>query len=299
MALDPRKTEALLAILDMGSLEAAAEQLKLTPSAISQRLKALESELGSPLVLRTRPCQATREGRKLVQYLRRRDLLDAEFTRDYHQHEGHELSISIAVNNDTLATWLLPALADFVQSRQLLLNLTLDDQDHTHALMEAGQTLACVSSQAQAMRGCVAEPLGMMRYRLLASPLYQQRWFPDGMTREAARRAPVLVFDRKDRLQANFLARYFGLSDASYPCHYFPATDPFLSAIRLGYGYGMVPEQQFGDALCSGQLVDLAPDKPTDVALYWHRWKIQSPILEQLSSCLIEAARQTLLQPES
>ncbi|WP_051318850.1 HTH-type transcriptional regulator ArgP [Chitinimonas koreensis] len=296
MQLDIRKGEALLAVIETGSFEQAAARLHLTPSAISQRVRAMEAELGTPLLIRARPCRATRAGQRLVQYLRRSSLLEDEFVAELAEEQARPLSIPVAVNNDTLATWLLPALADFLLDEQLLLDITVDDQDHTYTLLEAGLALAGVSSEPRPMRGCVAEPLGVMRYRLLAAPRFVARWLPDGLTREAARRAPLLVFNRKDMLQAQFLQRQLGLAAGSYPCHYVPASESFLAAIRLGLGYGMAPELQYGEAVVRGELIDLAPAHPTDVALYWHRWKVQSPKLERLSAEVLRAAREVLLQ---
>ena len=294
--LDIRKGEALLAVMDCGSFEQAASQLHLTPSAVSQRVSALESQLGTPLLIRTRPCRATRAGQKLAQYLRRSRLLEHEFFAELDSEQYQALSVPIVVNHDTLATWLLPSLASFLQQEHILLDITVDDQDHTYTLLESGHALAGVSSESEALRGCRAEPLGIMRYRMLASPQFAARYFPHGLQRDAARQAPLMVFNRKDALQANFLLRTLGLPSTHIHSHYVPSSEAFLQAIQLGLGYGMVPEVQFGDLLATGQLVDLAPDHPTDVTLYWHCWRVQSPKLELLSQALIAAAKLALLQ---
>ncbi|MGQ5524914.1 LysR family transcriptional regulator ArgP [Chitinimonas sp. PSY-7] len=290
MLLDVRKGEALLAVLETGSFEQAALLLHLTPSAVSQRLRALEEGMGTPLLVRARPCRATAAGQRLAQYLRRTRLLEEEFMAEMADSESQPLSIPIAVNNDSLATWLLPALSNFLVKEQLLLDIAVDDQDHTYALLEAGQALASVSTEATAMRGCEAEPLGVMRYRLLASPVFVARWFSAGFYRDTARYAPVLVFNRKDTVQADFLQRELGLPPASYPCHYIPSSESFYQAVRLGLGYGMVPELQYGDEVTRGTLIDLAPNKPTDVALYWHHWRVQSPKMEMLNTEVLKAA---------
>ena len=291
--LDTKKGDALLAVIDTGSFEQAASLLHLTSSAVSQRVAAMESELGTPLIIRSKPCRATPAGQRLVQYLRRSRLLEDEFMAESSDPQG-PLSVALAVNNDTLATWLLPGLAKFLIAEHIMLDVSLDDQDHTYTLLSKGLALAGVSSEPQAMRGCTVEPLGAMRYHLLCSPAFAAKWFPNGLERDAARRAPVMVFDRKDALQSTFLQRELGLPEGSYPCHYMPSAEGFLHAVKLGLGYGMAPEQQFGTAIEDGVLIDLAPDKPTDVELYWHAWRVQSPKLERLSAQLITAARAAL-----
>jgi LysR family transcriptional regulator (chromosome initiation inhibitor) len=138
-----------------------------------------------------------------------------------------------------------------------------------------------------------------MRYRMVAAPSFAARWFPGGITREAARRAPVMVFDRNDRLQTAFLLQHFGLPEGAYPFHYVPSSDPYVQAIRLGLGYGLLPLEQCADMLASGVLVDLTPHLHVDVALYWHAWRIQPPRLERMGAALVKGARAVLLAPPS
>ncbi|AKU21608.1 LysR family transcriptional regulator ArgP [Massilia sp. NR 4-1] len=299
MLLDSRQSEALLAVLDSGSFEQAAASLHLTPSAVSQRVSAMEAAIGAPLVVRSRPCRATGPGQRLLQYLRRSRLLEQEFFAELEEDGGRPLSVALAVNNDTLATWLLPELAPFLIRERLLLDITLDDQDHTYSLLELGQAIACISSQPLPMRGCVVEPLGFMRYSLLGTPDYRERYFSAGFEREAARKAPVVVFDRKDMLQANFIQQVLGLPPGSYPSLYIPAAEAFLNAVRLGLGSGMLPSQQYGSDLETGKLTDLAPGRYLDVHLYWHSWRVQSPRLEKLSAEAIAAARRVLRQDDA
>lgn len=297
MNIDPRRSEAFLAAIDGGSLEAAASQLRITPSAVSQRITALEQDLGTPLLVRSRPCRPTAPGMRLLQFLRRRALLEAEFLAEQADQDGQRgpVRITLAVNNDTLATWLLPALAPLLIAEGLLVEFVLDNQGHTFALLEQGLALACVSGEASPMRGCTVTPLGLMRYRMVAAPGFAARWFPDGIQRDAARCAPVMVFDRKDTLQRNFLLQHFGLPEGAYPFHYVPASDPYVQSIRLGLGYGLLPLEQCATMLAAGLLVDLTPDLCVDVPLYWHAWRIQPPRLERMGAALVKAARAVLL----
>ncbi|AXA91443.1 LysR family transcriptional regulator ArgP [Massilia sp. YMA4] len=299
MTLDPRQCSAFIAAAETGSFELAAAQLTVTPSAISQRIAALETALGAPLLIRSRPCRATAAGQHLLQYLRRSRLLEAEFLAEIGADDRQPVQVAIAVNNDTLGTWLLPPLIQILAEQNMTVEILLDDQTYTYSLLEKGEALAGVSSEAQPMRGCTVQPLGVMRYRLLASKSFAQRWFADGFNREAARRAPVLFFDRKDKLQSDFIERQLGLLPGAYPVHYVPSSDPFVRAIRLGLGYGMLPAQQYGDGLETGALVDLCPSAYLDVPLYWHAWRVQSPKLERLGQRIVDAARGELLQAPS
>src|SRR5690606_571030 len=298
MQLDPRQTQAFRVVIECGSFEQAATRLHLTPPAISQRVRALESALGTPLVVRSRPCRPTEQGQRLLQYLHRAQLLEADLLADLAEQSDAPLVVVAALNADSLGTWFFPALAEVLIRERVLLDLTVEDQDHTYSLLESGLAIGCISTEPKPMRGCTAEALGSMRYRLVASDAFRQRFFPPGLTRAAARRAPVVAYTRKDRLQSAFLVQRFGLPEGSYPTHFVPGAEPHYYAIRYGLGYGMVPELLLKDDLASGDIIDLAPDAPRDVALYWHTWKVQSPRMENLSRQIVEAAPKILARPE-
>ena len=297
MNLDPRQTEAFRFVIKTGSFEQAATQLHLTPPAISQRVRALESALGSALVVRSRPCRPTATGQRLLQYLKRARLLESDLMAELAERSDAPLMVVAALNADTLGTWFFPALAEVLIREQVLLDLIVEDQDHTYNLLESGLAIGCISTEPKPMRGCTATPLGSMRYRLLASAAFRDRHFANGLSRNAARKAPVVAYSHKDSLTSSCLLRWMGLPEGAYPCHYVPGCEPHFSAIRHGLGYGMVPESLAQQALARGEVVDLAQDAPLDISLYWHTWKVQSPRMEHLSRQIIEAAPRILAPP--
>ncbi len=296
MDFDPKQTQALLAVADCGSFEAAALQLHLSASAVSQRVRALETRLGQPLLTRARPCRPTPAGKKLLQYLRRSAMLAEEFAAEFAGAAQTAWLVRIAVNYDSLETWLLPALAPVLQQEGLLLDIRADDQAYTHQLLESGEVVAAVSAKSETMRGCEVQSLGALRYRLLATPAFRQRYFAEGVHAAALRAAPLLVFNRKDALQAEFLQQHFHVQAARCPVHLIPSTHAFFQAVQLGLGYGMIPDLQGAQPLQAGEMVDLLPGRFIDVPLYWHHWHNQSPKQARLNQQLVAQARTYLLQ---
>ena len=61
-AVDPAALDCLAALADEGSFERAAQRLAITQSAVSQRLRALETQVGQLLVVRSRPLRLTDPG---------------------------------------------------------------------------------------------------------------------------------------------------------------------------------------------------------------------------------------------
>ncbi|WP_256586884.1 ArgP/LysG family DNA-binding transcriptional regulator [Pseudomonas sp. Irchel 3E19] len=227
-------------------------------------------------------------------YLRRATVLEDELLNDLAGDENECLRLVIGVNGDTLNTWFFPALADVFIRENILLDIVVDDQDHTYALLERGQVIGCIGTRSVPMRGCFAEPLGSVRYQLVATSAFRARWFNKGLTREAARKAPVFAYSRKDTLQSDFLQSRFGLLADAFPSHYLALPEARFRAICHGLGYGMVPHMQASALLQSGDLVDLIPGHFTEVTLYWHAWVLQSPRMEMLSEHAVNAARRIL-----
>src|SRR3712207_5004829 len=118
MRYNPAAVEALVAIADHGTFEAAARALHVTPSAVSQRVRALESQVGQVLVRRGSPCEPTEAGAALVRLGRQTRLLDLEARAAVEEH-GEQVEVTVAVNADSLATWLRPVLAELAAEDDL------------------------------------------------------------------------------------------------------------------------------------------------------------------------------------
>jgi LysR family transcriptional regulator (chromosome initiation inhibitor) len=292
--LDLARTLAV--VVAEGTFDAASRALAVTPSAVSQRIKALEQQLGRVLLVRSKPVRPTEAGAAIVRLARQLDLLEHEALTGFglEATPEHPISIPLAVNADSLGTWILPPLADVAARHPVVFDLYRDDQDFTAELLESGTVMAAITSQATPVAGCFVRPLGVMRYRAVATPAFAARWFPDGATVDALHRAPVVDFDRRDDLQAAY-ARAVGADPAAPSRHYVPASNDFAIAVKLGLGWGMLPTFQCADELASGALVALG-GPPFDVPLHWQQWNLRSPLLDAIADTVITAAR-TALDP--
>lgn len=301
MDLDLAQLRALSATVSEGTLEAAARALHVTPSAISQRLRALEVATGRVLLVRSRPVQVTASGEVLLRLARQVELLtgDAAAELDGGGAAGALRTLPVAVNADSLATWVLPALAPLATAATpVCFDLHREDQERTAALLRDGTVVAAVTAEPDPVPGCSATRLGAMRYRPVAAPGYLQRWFPSGPTAEALARAPVVVFDRADDLQHRYLRARLGerAPGRQPPTHHVPGSADFLTAVRLGLGWGMVPDLQAPTGAARGGLVDVDPSGAVDVDLHWQQWKLRSPVLDRVRDAVLAAARAHLLR---
>ncbi|MFF1572988.1 LysR family transcriptional regulator ArgP [Leifsonia sp. NPDC058292] len=280
----------LAAVVDLGTFDRAADALRITPSAVSQRMKGLEQQVGRVLVLRTKPIEPTDAGRILLRLARQVALLETEALDALGAGEGTARpAIPLVINADSLATWVLPALAGIPD---VSFEITLDDQDHTLDRLRDGTAMGAITSDPEPVAGCVVSRLGSMRYRPAASPDFVERYLNAGSDPARLGRAPMLVFDRKDVLQDRYLA---STADGAHPPrHFVPASTEFVRAAELGLGWGMLPDLQAAPLIADGRLVVLDDEGAIDVPLYWQQWSVESATLARVAAALAEAARTTL-----
>ncbi|HEX8403970.1 MAG TPA: LysR family transcriptional regulator ArgP [Duganella sp.] len=293
--IDYRGLAALDAVIDYGSFDKAAAALSITQSAVSQRIRMLENSAGELLIVRSQPPSATEAGQRLIAHYRQVQLLEAALSDLPHAGPAPARpEIAIAINADSAATWLQEAVAPLMESGECLLQIRLDDQDHTLTMLREGRVFGCVTSETAQVAGTSATPLGVMRYVCVGSPAFAARWFPQGVTAAAVQHAPVLHFDRKDTLQTRFIAQRTGFTGRT-PHHSLSSSEGFVRFLEAGFAYGMLPLLQCEAQLKARTLVDLAPGDVLDVPLTWHMWDIQTPFTRKLSDNIIETARRWLL----
>ncbi len=287
--LDYALLSALAAVVRTGSFERAAHQLNVTPSAVSQRVKLLEERIGAVLVVRGQPCLATEAGQRLCQHVEQVALLESSLRQSLPglEPETRPVTLRIAVNADSLATWFIQAMA---ATEGFLFDLVLDDQDYSADWLRRGEVVAAVTSYGKPIQGCNCYPLGALRYVATASPEFMERWFAEGLNAQSIARAPCLMFNQKDRLQAIWLQQALGM-DVSPPVHWLPSSQAFVDGALAGLGWGMNPETLVQEHLRAGRLIALKPSDPLEVPLFWQQSRIVGSLLADVTRAVLSTAR--------
>lgn len=278
--LDGGQLAALAAVVECGSFDAAAERLHVTPSAISQRIKALEQRVGQVLVLREKPCVATAAGVPLLRLASQTSLLESEALAELRGGSADSPRIALAVNADSMATWFTDV---FARLPDVLFDVRIEDQDHSTRLLREGVVMGAVTTERAPVAGCRVQPLGVVRYLPVATKAYIKRHLPDGFTLDAVSRAPSLAWNRDDALQDQLVRKVFRRS-VRRPTHYIPTAAGFGAAVHAGLGWGMYPTQ-----LIDTSFIPIT-DQHLDVPLYWQCWKLDSTIVGRVSDAVQAAA---------
>lgn len=283
--IDSAALAAFSAVLRTGSFEAAAAQLGITQSAVSQRVKTLEEALGTALIQRTRPATPTTAGRRLLIHAQAVALLEGEVMRELDL-PAPDAPLRIAVTADSLATWVVKALAGV---EGVLFDLVIDDQDHSAELLRSGEVAGAITASDRPVPGCDALPLGRLRYMAFAAPEFMARQFPDGVTPDALARAPALTFNRKDRLQNAWAEAATG-ARVNLPTHYLGSTPAITEAGLAGMGWGVNLEGLIAPLVAERRLIDLDPAIRVETPLFWQVPRRMAKALAGVSRALSRTA---------
>lgn len=281
----------LLAVLEEGSFDAAAVVLGISPSAVSQRIKALESDIGRVLVRRSSPVEATESGEVLAQAARRMALLQAE-TDVALRRTIARVPLSIAINADSLATWFPPVFSEVAQWETATLRLRVEDESRSMTLLRRGDCLGAITTEATAVTGCDVKHLGALRYRAMATPELAAQ-YTDATGQIDWAHMPTLRYGPNDKLQTRDLAGRLEGKPVHRRISEIPSSEAFLEAARRGLGWALVSELQGMDLVKAGELVIL-DDIVAEVHLYWQYWRLESAMLQQLTEAVTRIAGELL-----
>lgn len=291
--IDYKGLEALYTVQELQSFEAAAKKLHITQSAVSQRIKGLETQYGESVLIRTLPYKATRLGESLIGHYKRVCLLEDALVQQ-RASSTVKPHISIALNRDSLETWFLDTMEEADIFSSITLEIIADDQEHTLDYLKKGLVSACLSTSSKAIAGGEVKFLGNMEYLLVASPEFIKKYFSGKDQKKSLLSAPAIKFDQNDQLHERYLEKYFGLNGKELSYHIIPSVKGFKKFALLGYGYGLIPKIDIVKELNRKELKQLYKDKVWHIPLYWHYWTIESEFYKKFNADIIRSISQKL-----
>lgn len=309
--------KALAAVVDEGTVEGGAFVVGVTPSAMSQRIRTLESRLGQVLIRRTNPITVTEAGEAVLKYAREIELLESETMDRLHDIDAPDgigvdgsgprgrrrrepTVVRIGVNADSLSTWFRPIFREVAGWDDIVLRTEVADQGKALPLLTSGEVLGTITSAGAGGYGTRVEELGTMRYVAVATRELLAKYGTDASidrgcaptgSRNPGAEAdlaslPMVNFGRDDDLQLDLL-RHAGIQ-AIPPMSVVPSSWEFAAAVEAGVGWGLIPIMQLESM--SRDLVPITAEPNVDVPLYWHRWTLASEKLDRLTDALHRAA---------
>ena len=293
--LDYKLLNALAKVVELQSFELAAKQLFITQSAISQRIKRLEDSIGQPVLIRRQPLEVTATGKALLKHYQLVKQLENDLLPEILPEQTRQpVKMTLAINADSLATWLINALSPILSTQLIELDLLIEHEERTLEKLKSGEAIAAVSTEAKPLSGYHAIKLGEINYLLVASKSFKARYFAQGVNAKSLKMAPAVSFDHKDDMHVRFIAQHFKLNADQYYCHSVRSSEAFVAMAKQGLAYCLLPELQIKNLLAKGELVNLCEDKQLVETLYWHYWILAKGVYRNLSLQVIKQAQRIL-----
>ncbi len=292
---DYKLLAALAEVIELQSFELAANKLFISQSAISQRIKALEEQVGQPVLIRTQPLIATLAGEQLLSHFKKVKQLEHELLPILSPNKPIKpINVSLAVNADSIATWLIEAITPVLRNQLVELNLIIEHEERTLDKLRRGEAIGAVSVIEKPLKGYRSFRLGEMEYCLVASKEFAQKYFPDGVNQSSLKMAPAISYDHKDDMHARYIAKNFALAASEYYCHCVRSSEAFVELVKQGVAYCLLPKLQIEQELATAELINLCPDKELVETLYWHSWVLVKGVNKEISEQIINFARKKL-----
>lgn len=281
-------------VLRYGGFEKGAQALSLTQSAVSQKIKRLEQSVGGPVLVRTKPLRPTPLGNELLAHIQKVSVLE-EALNIQSGLTASAAPLSVAVNNDVLATWFSQVLAMFSDTRANPVHIVNADQTQTRDILQQGRVMACISQTGTPVTGGQSLRLGTMKYQLYASPLFIERYLSKGIDAEAVMQTPGLLYDEYDvTLLTDYQRECLNMAPSFTTCHWYPSSHGFVKMALDGVVWALLPTLQVTQEVNEGSLVSLFPDKELGVPLFWHWITLDSAALGDLTKAVKHVAKQQL-----
>jgi len=288
--LDYTQLSALLAVERTGSFERAGKLLNISAIGISRRVAKIERRLGVKLLDR-KPTRPTKAGFALCRHAEHVERLEYQLLDDsvssYLQCPTASSPLKIAIPDQGLSQWFSATVGIH---RDETFDIVLRDPDQTRDLMKAGQVVAGISDTITPVHGFKSFMMGSLCYRAVASPIFTETYFGNGLSVAALRAAPAVRFNNYNDKVLEWIETVAG--EAVTPTlRSIPCETSILEICIHGTAWAVVPDGQARSHLKSGTLVDLAPDEPLRLNLYWQVANALVDRLAPITNALREANR--------
>ncbi|HZH26740.1 MAG TPA: LysR family transcriptional regulator [Azospirillaceae bacterium] len=246
-----------IAVLDTGSLAAAARKLRRSPPAVTRALSTLEARAGARLIERTtRRLAPTEAGRRLAEHAR---TVLASYDDALGNLPDAPPSGLLRVTAPLVfgRIHVTPVVATFLDTHPAVrIEFLLSDRNLD--LIEEGVDVA-VRIGHLAGSGSVVRRVGEVRRVLIASPDYLARNGPPQDPADLAGHHVVFTTGRSTLLEWRFQRAGREQAVRLRPRLVVNEIESMLWAVRAGYGIGRALSYQVAEDLEAGRLVRLLP----------------------------------------
>jgi len=269
MRLLSPQLQTFLAIVKYKTVHAAASELHLTQTAVTQRIRVLETRLMTSLFVRSRRGMLlTIEGEALLRYCHEVQELEGE-TLSCITGAGIEKNISICMTGPTtiMHSRIIPdCITVMKQFPRLLLQFDINDNENRVKSLRRGESQLAIIEHSSLSEEMEKKDLKLEHYILVASPKWKKRGLRDIIKNER-----IIDFDPQDKMTFDYLKHYDLFDLANKDRHFANRTDTLALMVANELGYGVLPSEFAKPYLDKKYLITLNAGKsyPHLLALAW------------------------------
>jgi DNA-binding transcriptional LysR family regulator len=270
MSLLNPNLHAFLAIVKHHTVHAAAKEIGLTQTGVTQRLRSLEQSLSTTLFLRSRRgMQLTPEGQALLRYCQAAKDLEGETLAQLQDgSEQQEHRVQITGPTSFMSSRVIPQCLPLLRAnKNLLLNFHINDLEARVEDLRAGTAQLAVLPPELVAREMDSKLLKPEKYVLVGSPRWKGRRLS-----EIIRLERIIDFDPTDKTSQIYLQQYHLVSALPNERLFVNNNDSLIEMFHQGIGYGVLTMEMARTHLESGHLILLNSGSVLEnrLALAWY-----------------------------
>ncbi|OGT29809.1 MAG: hypothetical protein A3E87_05620 [Gammaproteobacteria bacterium RIFCSPHIGHO2_12_FULL_35_23] len=270
MSLLSQQLQAFMAIVEYGTVHSAAESLYLTQTAVTQRLRTLETKLRTTLFVRTRRGMVlTSEGEALLRYCNAAKELEGEALAVI-QGAGTKSEVQLSISGPTsimrsrIIYNCLPVMKKYPN---LLLHFAINDNENRHQELRAGHCDLAILQTQDVAKEMSCKELAAEEYILVGPSTWRGR-----KTKEIIKNERIIDFNPSDQVTFNYLKYYDLFAEAQHSRHFINRTESLAMLVIEGLGYTALPKEFAKPYLDNDKLIVLNSGKTLQVesVLAWY-----------------------------
>jgi DNA-binding transcriptional LysR family regulator len=270
MSLLSANLKAFVAIVRQGTVHGAAQDLNLTQTGVTQRIRAMEKELGTTLFLRSRKgMKLTHEGEALLRYCKGAEDLEGE---TLSQILGAATDRPIFITAVGPTSVMTARIADqcaslYAEWPNLYLNFVISDSVDRLNMIRSGQASLAIVPPEQVPNEMDSKRLKPDKYLLVGSPKWKGRRLNDLLEDER-----VIDFDESDKTTLNYLKKFDLVSQLKRPRLFVNNNEAIIKYFSGGIGFGTLTQEIAKPHLDAGDLTVLNGGAVMEdpLALVWY-----------------------------
>jgi len=255
MSLLSPNLQAFVSIVHHQTVHGAAGELGITQTGVTQRIRALESELSTTLFIRSRRgMKLTTEGQALFRYCQAaKDLEGPALAQIIGGAKTTEVRTILCGPTSIMSSRVVPQCAPLTKTfKNLIFTFQLNDLDSRIEDLRSGAVHLAIVSPSQVAREMDSKMLKPEKYLMVGSPKWKGRRFQDIIKTEL-----LIDFDPTDTTSMQYLKNFDLAEHIRSERHFANNNSVLVDLFANGYGYGVLTMDVAKPYLENGELMAL------------------------------------------